>query len=928
MSRPHRSGAGQEVVAQDGRQGNGDQEGGGERHHIGKTQGLQQPPLHPGEEKERQKHQDDDEGGKNDGRLNLQGGREDHPHRPPPILGRARRILAQAPGDVLHIDDGIVHQGADGNGHATERHGVDAGPQGIKDQDGGQQGQGDSQDRDGRGRGTPQEGEDDHQNHDSAVAQGHLHMGDRRLDEVRLAEEPRFDQHARRQASLELGHEGVEAFGQGQGIGPGLLLNGEHHRRVAVGRGRAAGDGGTDAHPREVGDADRYAIAQIHDRRGDIVRAVHPPQAIDQILLPVLDQKTGGGVLIGLAQGRADLIEADAIVGQLHRIDQHLILAGLATRDDHLRHPGNGQQLPAQVPVRDRLEGHEVIRGTPLGTQGDEHHLPHDGGHRGQDRRRNLRGEGGPGGLEVLRHDLAGPRDIGPPAKLHPDHGRTDAGGGADATHPGGAVKGGLDGQGDQGLHFGGRKPRGLGEYRDRGRGEIWKHIHRHGQGAVKAVTQEQQGGSEHEKSVLQGPANEGGNHDGLSVGMAMTSLGGGPGGQMHQIGATTHHPLPRGQALGNGHIIAIAQPGAHQPARESLAAGLHIDGITPRIVDQGTGRYGQGLLFLAGKDPGVDRLTDPQPGIRAGKLEDDGYGAALRVNQGPEGHQARPLVRGDLEGRSESWHLEPGTLGLANGADVRLGDAGLEPEPLGVHEMEEPFALLHEATGGNLDLSHQPPDGCPHRHPRRLALRGPRDLRQALAGGREFRLRHLLGTASLEHLPIGDGTLLPEGIQALALLTGQIPGRSRPRDAQLQARHIGVTPELGYQIGHDLALLHRHPRVGKTPGRGPQVAVDRGSDLGLAIRARPQQSRGGHGPAQQARRGDRGGEVRPPLLFLEQDHAAFLPNILASRGLGGQMVGINGEVSQVMRILDVQAREGDAHPPLTRRRWGHRDPE
>ena len=220
---------------------------------------------------------------------------------------------------------------------------------------------------------------------------------------------------------------------------------------------------------------------------------------------------------------------------------------------------------------------------------------------------------------------------------------------------------------------------------------------------------------------------------------------------------------------------------------------------------------------------------------------------------------------------------------------------------------MKEPRALLHEAPGGDLDLGHQARDGCPHRHPRRLALRGPRDLRQALAGGGEFRLRHLLGTARLEHLPIGDGTLLPEGVQALALLTGQIPGRGRPGDAQLQARHIGVTPELGHQIGHDLALRHRHPRVGKAPGRGPQVAIDRGSDLSLAIRARPQQARGGHGPAQPAWCGDRGGEVRPPLLLLEQDHAAVLRNALARRVLGGQVVRINGKRAQVVRIPQVR---------------------
>ena len=105
-------------------------------------------------------------------------------------------------------------------------------------------------------------------------------------------------------------------------------------------------------------------------------------------------------------------------------------------------------------------------------------------------------------------------------------------------------------------------------------------------------------------------------------------------------------------------------------------------------------------------------------------------------------------------------------------------------------------------------------------------------------------------------------------------------------------------------------------------------MAVDRGGDLGLAIRARPQQARGGDGPAQPARRGDRGGEVRPPLLLLGQDHPAILRDALPRRLSGGQVVRINGEVAQIMRILKLRTREADAHPLFTRRRGGHRDPE
>ena len=37
-------------------------------------------------------------------------------------------ILAQTSDDVLHVDDGIVNERADGDGHTAERHRVDASP--------------------------------------------------------------------------------------------------------------------------------------------------------------------------------------------------------------------------------------------------------------------------------------------------------------------------------------------------------------------------------------------------------------------------------------------------------------------------------------------------------------------------------------------------------------------------------------------------------------------------------------------------------------------------------------------------------------------------------------------------------------------------------------------------------------------------------
>ena len=47
-----------------------------------------------------------------------------HPDRPP-LARRQLAVLPQPAEDVLDVDDGVVHQLADGDGHAAEGHGVD-----------------------------------------------------------------------------------------------------------------------------------------------------------------------------------------------------------------------------------------------------------------------------------------------------------------------------------------------------------------------------------------------------------------------------------------------------------------------------------------------------------------------------------------------------------------------------------------------------------------------------------------------------------------------------------------------------------------------------------------------------------------------------------------------------------------------------------
>ena len=104
--------------------------------------------------------------------------------------------------DVLHIDDGVIHDHADGDGEAAEGHRVhtDAGP--FEDQHGDAEGKRHGHERDEGGAEIQQEDEDDDGDHDGAVADGFRQVADGVVDEVLLLEE-QGGFHAFREGGLE-----------------------------------------------------------------------------------------------------------------------------------------------------------------------------------------------------------------------------------------------------------------------------------------------------------------------------------------------------------------------------------------------------------------------------------------------------------------------------------------------------------------------------------------------------------------------------------------------------------------------------------------------------------------------------------------------------------------------------------------------------
>ncbi|MNS82836.1 hypothetical protein D3C72_1165930 [compost metagenome] len=131
----------EQVIARHRCDGERDDERGEDRHEVGEAQRLQQPALDAREEEERQEDQHDDERREEDRPAHLAAGVvDDFQDRQPLVFGPGP-VLAQPAVHVLHVDDGVIHQRADRDRQATERHGVDRSAEGLERQHGHQQGE-------------------------------------------------------------------------------------------------------------------------------------------------------------------------------------------------------------------------------------------------------------------------------------------------------------------------------------------------------------------------------------------------------------------------------------------------------------------------------------------------------------------------------------------------------------------------------------------------------------------------------------------------------------------------------------------------------------------------------------------------------------------------------------------------------------------
>ena len=273
------------------------------------------------------------------------------------LLGALQRrlqgllALLDVAGNVLDHDDRVVHDEPGRNRERHQREVVQAVAQDIHDGEGPHEGEGDGDAGDDRSCRCPQEEEDDGDDEGDAKHQLKLHVADGRADRRRPVREDR---------DVNRGGDG-ETQARQQPLDPVHDIN-DVRTRLPL---DIDDDGGNFVHPgrlldildavHDVGDIlqeDRSPVAVGDDHllvvgaRGDLVVRV------DLVVLLHPVKAALGGVEARGREGRADILEAHTVVGQLNGVDLDPDGGLLAAADRDGSYPGQLGNLLGQPRVR------------------------------------------------------------------------------------------------------------------------------------------------------------------------------------------------------------------------------------------------------------------------------------------------------------------------------------------------------------------------------------------------------------------------------------------------------------------------------------------------------------------------------------------------------------------------------------------------
>jgi hypothetical protein len=270
-------------------------------------------------------------------------------------------MLAQAPRDVLDVDDRVVDDDPDRDHEPGQDHRVDGGAGEEQDEPGGREREWDGHQTDQRRPPLEQEGQQDEEDEQGADQQGAREVAQSELDEIGRPEDRRVDLDPL-QARSQLVERILDATRDIEGVRPRELLDDEHQARTVV------DDGVPDERLMvldqigDIGQADLAAVAPDQVHMGEVTRRQDRRHVADgQSLVGGVDEAALGDDgsarelqdpdVECLGDSLHDLLEGDLVLGEpsgLHLDLQHL--QALAP-DRDVRHPRDAQQAGPDLPV-------------------------------------------------------------------------------------------------------------------------------------------------------------------------------------------------------------------------------------------------------------------------------------------------------------------------------------------------------------------------------------------------------------------------------------------------------------------------------------------------------------------------------------------------------------------------------------------------
>jgi hypothetical protein len=254
------------------------------------------------------------------------------------------RVFPEAPNDVLHVDDGVVDQLADGDGEPAEAHAVDRETESIHPNDGGHQRQRQREQRNDCRPDVHQEHDDDEDDEYCTLDKRDEEVVERLFDEIGLPKQIAMDLHALRQGSLDIFKSGVDALGQFQCVDRRLFLNAHDDGRFGVVRALAPLDRRAFANDTHVLYEHWGCVRGLDADGGDGVGVIEAADTAHEVLLPLRNLKSCSRVPVGGDQRLLDFLKRHLVGRKAYRIEDDFVLLLFASRGDDLRDARHGQQ--------------------------------------------------------------------------------------------------------------------------------------------------------------------------------------------------------------------------------------------------------------------------------------------------------------------------------------------------------------------------------------------------------------------------------------------------------------------------------------------------------------------------------------------------------------------------------------------------------